>query len=126
MRLETTTGRAAPASATVDRFLRLLLAGRLEAAAKHVSSDVVFLGRAGWHGEATPFREDALYQKGSLRQLPPAEVAAGASYVVSSAGFRFLLIRQTVSPEATAAFGYETIDDGSFISATAGPQPICG
>src|SRR5690606_34166961 len=40
------------------------------------TDDWVFLQRHGWHGEASPFLEDAQYQAGSLRQLPPPEVHA--------------------------------------------------
>jgi len=76
MKLAPTADRNAPGAAHVLRFLRLLLAGRLKEAAAGVTADMVFLGRRGWHGEATPFRDDAKLQEGSLRQLPPEEVAA--------------------------------------------------
>src|SRR5690606_33327688 len=70
------TDDASPAAEAVDRFLRLLLLGRLNAAAQLTTSDVIFLQRHGWRGEDTPFREDAEYQAGSLRQLPVEEVSA--------------------------------------------------
>lgn len=65
----------APAAPTVAEFLRNLLAGRLDAATDHISPDMVFLGRKGWNGDGTPFRQDARLQEGSLRQLPPEDVA---------------------------------------------------
>ena len=68
--------RESPAAEAVLTFLRLLLIGRLDAAAQYATSDMVFLGRHRWRGEATPFRDDARYQEGSLRQLPPEEVTA--------------------------------------------------
>ena len=54
-----------PAADTVAMFLNTLLAGRLDAAAELVTRDMVFLGRHGWHGQGSPFRDDAKLQKGS-------------------------------------------------------------
>jgi len=57
-------------------FLKALTAGRLQEAARWVSTDMVFLGRAPWSGEATPFREDAVYVAKTLVQMNPQEVAS--------------------------------------------------
>ncbi len=63
-----------PAASAVAEFLRALLAGRFEAAARLITPDMVFLGRKGWNGDGTPFLDDARLQEGSLRQLPAEEV----------------------------------------------------
>lgn len=65
-----------PGGPVVHDFLVHLLGGDLGRAAHWVTEDMVFLGRHGWRGEATPFRDDAQLAPGSIRQLPPEEVQA--------------------------------------------------
>ena len=50
----------------------------------------------------------------------------GFATIGSSGGFVFGLIRQTASPETTAAFGLKTIDNGEFIRDEDTVQGICG
>ena len=52
--------------------------------------------------------------------------ATGYAVIGSSGGFMFALIKQTASPEATAAFGLRTIDNGEFIRAEDTAQGVCG
>lgn len=50
----------------------------------------------------------------------------GYAVIGSSGGFMFALIKQTASSEATAAFGFKTIDNGEYIRAVDTVQGICG
>lgn len=63
----------------------------------------------------------------AVSQADAAQLFAdGSAMIVSSGSFVFGLIRQTASPEATAAFGLATIDNGSFVPAADTLQGICG
>lgn len=114
----------APAGEVVDTFLRTLLAGRLQAAARMITPDMVFLGRVGWHGEATPFREDARLQAGSLRQLPREEVAAisperqvaAFETEIRSDEYVFFAIIRTATSRATLGIIAREVDEGYAIA----------
>lgn len=124
MHLRDPNDAPSPASGVVDRFLRLLMVGRLKAAAKLVTPDVVFLQRHGWHGEATPFRDDAQYQAGSLRQLPPEEVhaippeqqRAAFETVIGPNEYVFFAILRTPTSRATLGLIARETSDGHRVS----------